>query len=77
MNAAAVCLGLISFRIDWFDILAVPGTLKSLLKHHNSKTSVSALSLLYGPALTSIHDYWKDHSFGYTDLWQQSKVSVF
>ena len=62
-NAAAVYLGLISFRIDWFDILAVPETLKSLLKHHNSKTSVSALSLLYGPILTFIHDYWKHHSF--------------
>ena len=33
-------LGLISFRIDWFDIFAVPGTLKSLLKHHSSKISV-------------------------------------
>ena len=32
--------GLISFRIDWFDLLAVQGTLKSLLQHHNSKTSV-------------------------------------
>ena len=31
--------GLISFRIDWFDLLAVPGTLKSLLQHHNSKAS--------------------------------------
>ena len=33
-------LGLISFRIDWFDLLAVQGTLKSLLQHHNSKTSI-------------------------------------
>ena len=32
--------GLISFRIDWFDILAVQGTLKSLLQHHSSKTSI-------------------------------------
>ena len=32
--------GLISFRIDWFDLFAVQGTLKSLLKHHSSKTSV-------------------------------------
>ena len=32
--------GLISFRIDWFDLLAVQGTLKSLLQHHNSKASV-------------------------------------
>ena len=32
--------GLISFRIDWFDLLAVQGTLKSLLQHHSSKASV-------------------------------------
>ena len=53
--------GLFSFRIDWFDLLAVHGTLKSLLQHHSSKTSV--LSLLYGSTLTSIHDYWENHSF--------------
>ena len=56
--------GLISFRIDWFDLLAVQGTLKSLLQHHSSKTSI----LLYGPTLKSIHDYWKNHSFDYMDL---------
>ena len=33
------CSGLISFRIDWFDLLAVQGTLKNLLQHHNSKAS--------------------------------------
>ena len=33
-------IGLISFRMDWFDLLAVQGTLKSLLQHHSSKTSV-------------------------------------
>ena len=33
-------LGLISFRIDWLDLLAVQGTLKSLLQHHSSKTSI-------------------------------------
>ena len=49
---------LISFRIDWFDLLLVQGTLKSLLQHHSL-----TLSTLCGPALTSIHDYWKDHSF--------------
>ena len=54
--------GLISFRSDWFDLLAVQGTLKSLLQHDNSKTSTSALSFLYSPTLTSIHDYWKNHS---------------
>ena len=56
--------GLISFRIDWFDLLAVQGTLKSLLQHHSSKASNSSvLSFLYSPILTSIHDYWKNHSF--------------
>ena len=39
--------------------------------------SSSVLSLLYGPTLTSIHDYWKNHSFDYTDLCQQSDVSAF
>ena len=37
--------GLISFRMDWFDLLAVQGTLKSLLQHHNSKASIPQLSL--------------------------------
>ena len=53
--------GLISFRIDWFDLFAVQGTLKNLL-HYESVSSL-ALSLLYGPTLTSVHDYWKNHSF--------------
>ena len=57
--------GPISFRIDWFNLLAVQGTLKSLLQHHSSKASMNALmlSLLYGPTLTSTHDYWKNRSF--------------
>ena len=55
--------GLISFRIDWFDLFVVQGTLKSLLQHHSSKASILALSLLYGPSLTFMHDYWKNHSF--------------
>ena len=49
--------GLISFRMDWLDLLAVQGTLKSLLQHHSSKTSILPLSFLYSPTLTSIHDY--------------------
>ena len=133
---------LISFRIGCFDLLAVQGTLQSLLQHHSSNASIfwreqdgggvgghgvylspwihqeytirhgSActtpaksgqeyltsgkeytdphklgrtnecisflmLSLLYGPTLTSIHDYWKTDSFDYTDLCQQSDVSAF
>ena len=56
--------GLISFTIDWFDLLADQGTLKSLLQHHSSKNiNFSVLSFLYSPTLTSIHDYWKNHSF--------------
>ena len=56
--------GLISFRIDWLDLLVVQGTLKSLLQHHSSKASILwQLSLLYGPPLTSICDYWKNHIF--------------
>ena len=55
---------LISFRIDWFDLLAVQGTLKSPFQHHNSKVLILlALSLLYGPALTSVHNYWINRSF--------------
>ena len=55
--------GLISFRMDWLDLLAVQGTLKSLLQHNSSKTSILPLSFLYSPTLTTIHDYWKNHSF--------------
>ena len=55
--------GLISFRIDWFDLLAVQGTLKSLLQHHSSKASILWHSAFFIVRLTSIHDYWKKHSF--------------
>ena len=55
--------GLISFRMDWLDLLAVQGTLKSLLQHCSSKSiNPSVLSFLYSPTLISIHDYWKNHS---------------
>ena len=55
--------GLISFKIDWFD-LVVQGTLKSLLQHHSSKASILWHSAFFiVPTLTSIYDYWKNHSF--------------
>ena len=55
--------GLISFRRDWLDLLAVQGTLKNLLQYHSSKSiNFSALSFLHSPTLTSIHDHWKNHS---------------
>ena len=53
--------GLISFRMDWLDLLVVQGTLKSLLQHHSLKAS-SALSFLHSPTLMSIYDHWKNHS---------------
>ena len=46
------------FRIDWFDLLAVQGTLKSLQQSQFKIFSSSALNFLYGPTLTSIHEYW-------------------
>ena len=70
--------GLISFRMDWFDLFTVQGALKSLLQHHSSKIINSlVLSFLYSPTLTSILDHWKNHSFDYTDLCWQSNVSAF
>jgi len=58
--------GLISLRIDWFTLLAVQGTLKSLFQHHSLKINALALSLLYGITLKSIFNYWK--KFDYTTL---------
>ena len=61
--------GLISFRIDWFDLLAVQGTLKHLLQHHSLKAFIlwcSALMVQF--SLTSVHDYRKNHSFNCTHL---------
>ena len=55
--------GLISFRMYWLDLLAVQGTLKSLLQHHSSKASIFWCSAFFIVQLTSIHDYWKNHSF--------------
>ena len=55
--------GLISFRVDWLDLLAVQGTLKESSPTPQFKSINSlALNFLYSPTLTSIHDYWKNHS---------------
>ena len=54
---------LISFRMDWLDLLAVQVTLKSLLQHHSSKASILRCSAFFNSAtLTSIHDHWKHYS---------------
>ena len=68
--------GLISFGMDWLDLLAVQGTLKSLLQHHSSKASILRRSAFFTVQFTSIHDYWKNHSFNWTDLCWQSNVSA-
>ena len=55
--------GLISFRMDCLDLLAVQGTFKSLLQHHRSKTSILWRSVFFMvQTLTSINGYWKNHS---------------
>ena len=70
--------GLISFRIDWWDLLAVQEALKSLLQHHSSKGSILQCSNLFMVQLSHLYmTIWKNHSFDYTDLCQQSNVSVF
>ena len=74
--------GLTSSRMNWLDLLAVQGTLKSLLQHHSSKPSILWLSAFFMATLTSIHDYWEKqnktkHRFNYTDLCQQGDVSTF
>ena len=63
--------GLISFRIDWFDLLTVQRTLKSLIQHHNSKASILQHSTFFMVQLSHPYMTWKNHSFDYKDLcWQ-------
>ena len=74
-------LGVISFRIDWFSPLAVPCSSKHFqepspgLQFESINSSV--LSLFYGPTLTSVHDYRKNHSFDYTDLVGKKRPLIF
>ena len=60
-SASSEYSGLISFRMDGLDLLAVQGTLKSLFQQHNSKAPVQC-SAFFTVQLTSIHDHWKNHS---------------
>ena len=70
--------GLISFMIDWFYLPCNPRDSQgSSPTPQIESINSSALNFLYGPALTSIHDYWENHSIVYTDLCQQSDVSPF
>jgi len=70
--------GLISFNIDWLDLLAVQGTTKSLLQHHSSKASLLQCSAFCIVQLS--HPYrttGKNHSFDKMDLCWQNTVSAF
>ena len=70
--------GLIFSRIDWFDLLAVHGTLQeSSPAPQFGSISSSALSLLYDLTLTSIDNYWKNHSFDYMDFRHQETKQDF
>ena len=68
--------GLISFRMDWFELLTVQGPLKSSPAPQFETINSMVLCIPYGPALTSIHDYWKNNSLD-TDFCQQSDVFSF
>ena len=57
------CSEFISFRMDWLDLLATQGTVKSLLQHHSSKASILQHSLFFIVQLSHPYDYWKKHSF--------------
>ena len=54
---------LISFRMDWLDLLAAQESLKSLLQHQSAKASILWCSAFFIHQLTSIHDDWKNYSF--------------
>ena len=67
--------GFMSFRIDWFDRLAVKGFSRVF-----SSTTVrnhQVLSILFGPTLTSVHEYWKNHNLDYMVLCEKSNASAF
>ena len=69
--------GFISFRIDWFDLLAFQGTLKSSPAPQFESIRSSTLSLIYCPPLTSVRDYWESHNLDYVELCRHSNLSAF
>ena len=65
ISPSSECSGLISFRMDRLDLLAVQGILESSPIPQFKSINSLALSFLYGPTLTSMHDYWKNHVLSY------------
>ena len=81
---ASVSTSVLPMNIHWFPLgLTALISLESKgLSRVFSNTTVqsinsSVLSLLYGPALTSVHDYWENHSFDYMDLWSKIMSLLF
>ena len=69
--------GLISLKIDWFD-LGVQGTFRSLFQHHSLKALILWRCVFFmPPALTTVPHHWEDHSLWTMDLCRQSNVSAF
>ena len=71
--------GLISSRMDWLDLLAVQGALKSLLQHHSSKASIFWRSAFFTVQLSHpyIYDHWKNHSLDQMDLYGKVMSLLF
>ena len=70
--------GLIFFKIEWFDLLAVQmDSQESSSAPQFESINSLALSLLYSPTHTSVHDYWKNQSFDYMDLCCQREAFAF
>ena len=67
LNPCSEYSELISFRIDWFDLLVVQGNQESSPTPQFESIDSLVLSFLYGSTLTSVHDYWKDPSFAYME----------
>ena len=64
--------------MDWLDLLAVQGTLKSLLQHHSSKASILLCSAFFMVQLSHPYvTYWENHGFDCMDFRRQSDVSAF
>ena len=64
-------------RMDWLHLLAIQGTVKRVFSNTFRSINSSALGFLYRSTLTSVCDYWNNHSFNWTDLCWQSNVSAF
>ena len=77
INPSSEYSGLISFSIDWFDLLAVQGTLKSLLQHHGSKASILYHLAFFMVQLSYPYTTTGKTMSDYIDLCQQSHVSAF